>query len=67
MSDPTQITASPFVLELMRLNDEQVAAKRRGDQETFDERGHEIAMLLRLNALGRVDEYFQSKAARSET
>lgn len=66
MSDFTAPSASPFVLELMRLNDEQVAARKRGDTDASDDLAHEIALLLRLNAQGRVDEYFQAKAARNE-
>ncbi len=52
---------SPFVLELLRLNAEQVAAIRNGDTEAEDAATHEIAMLLRMNAAGRLDEYFESR------
>jgi hypothetical protein len=55
---------SAFVKELLRLNAEQVNAKRAGDLERVSELADEAALLMRYNAAGRLDEYFASKAAR---
>lgn len=55
--------SSPFVSELLRLNAEQVAAKARGDQEAYEAATHEMALIWRYNATGRLEEYFASREA----
>ena len=61
MSDPTTPKDSPFLIEMQRLHNNQVAAIRSGDVEAIDHAAHELTHLLRMNAAGRLAEYFQNR------
>lgn len=63
MSDPVQLGQSDFVLELLRLNEAQITATTPEDREHAD---HELAIFLRMNGAGRLQEYFASRQARND-
>lgn len=54
---------SRYVLELKRLHAAQQAARTPDEREAAD---HDLAHLFRMNAAGRLDEYFGSREPGDE-
>lgn len=65
MSEFVRPVQSDFVRELQRLIDTQRAAIRAKDVEAIDLAAHDVALFLRLHRLGRLQEWFDHKAAQA--
>lgn len=61
MTDFQPPAQSPFVLEMERLVNIQREAVRAKDHAAIEEAAQEVTRFLRLNALGRLSEWFASK------
>ena len=61
-ADLTRPGQSDFIRELLRLNSAQVTASTPDEREAADD---DLAHFLRLNGQGRLQEWFDSKAAQA--
>ena len=58
MERPSQ---SDFIREMQRLMDLQRHAIQAKDEAAIEEAAHDVAMLLRFNAAGRMQEYWDRR------
>lgn len=58
---------SDFIREMQRLHDAQRAAIQSRDVEAIEHAAHEMTVFLRLNAQGRVADWFASRSTRERS
>jgi len=57
VSDFTRPIQTDFVREVLRLNSNQVVARKSGDVDAIEQADHELAMLFLYNDQGRLSEW----------
>lgn len=65
MSEPTRLGQSDFIVECRRLHAAHLAALASEDPEAIEAAVDAFSFFLRMNANGRLQEYFENRQAEA--